>query len=102
MPYFCQTLLTILGAMRAPKKVKRVIKTSNSSVSITAPTAAKTTTSILQTFASSKPISKPAMVSAMVPKQKTIGHPKNTQLNVSQAKAHIQKIIPGKGNATTA
>ena len=41
------------------------------------------------------------MASATIPKQKTIGHPKNTKSKVSQAMALIQKVYPGKGKATT-
>ena len=66
---FLQTLLTKLGAMRAPKKVNRAVKTPySSSLSTTATTAAETAANILQTFASSKPTSKPVVVSATVPK----------------------------------
>ena len=32
---------------------------------------------------------------------KAIGYPKNTKPKVSQAKVLIQKVIPGKGKATT-
>ena len=95
-----QTLLTKLGAMRAPMKVNRIIKTSNSLVSIDALTAAETAASILQTFDSSKLKNKPVVVSAIVPKQKTISPPKNTKPKVSQAQELIQKVIPGKGKAT--
>ena len=46
-------------------------------------------------------MSKPVVVSATMPKQKTFGHPKYTKPKVSQAKALTKKVVPGKGKATT-
>ena len=65
-------------------------------VSIAGLTAVKTATSVLQTFASLKPMNKSIVVSATMPKQKTIDHPKITKPKVSQARAFTQKVIPGK------
>ena len=52
--------------------------------------------------ASSKTNEETSGVSVTVPKQKTIGYPKNMKPKVSWAKALIQKVIPGKGKATPA
>ena len=46
-------------------------------------------------------MSKPVVVPASMLKQNTIGHPKNTKPKVSQDKALIKKVIPGKSRATT-
>ena len=73
---FLCTLLTKLGVMMPPKKGNRVVKMSNSLISIAAPTSAKTAASMLLTFASTKLTGKTVVVSAIVPKQKTIGYPR--------------------------
>ena len=46
-------------------------------------------------------MNKPVVVSTTMPKQKTIGYPKNTEPKVPWARALIQKVIPKKGKATT-